>query len=73
MPSETRAILAGIAGARGPVRSTAFHTIRDVLGGRRVIVAVTGVGVSNGAMVAAIFIHHFPSDGSSSSRERVRG
>jgi adenosylhomocysteine nucleosidase len=30
-----------------------------VLNGRRVIVAVTGVGVTNGAMVAALFIQHF--------------
>jgi 5'-methylthioadenosine/S-adenosylhomocysteine nucleosidase len=41
----------------GTLECFPYHIGR--LNGRRAVVAVTGVGVTNGAMVAALFIHHF--------------
>ncbi len=58
MPSEVSVIVAKLEAARaGTLECFPYHTGR--LNGRRVVVAVTGVGVTNGAMVAALFIHHF--------------
>lgn len=58
MPSEIRALQAELQErASGVLDGFPYDT--GLLGGRRVVVAVTGVGVSNGAMVAAIFTHHF--------------
>jgi adenosylhomocysteine nucleosidase len=55
MPSEVRSIVAALSGPRlGTLACFPYHTGR--LRGRRVIVAITGVGVTNGAMVAALFI-----------------
>jgi adenosylhomocysteine nucleosidase len=61
MPSEVRSIQAEIEGRRtGILECFPYDTGR--LNGRRVVVAVTGVGVTNGAMVAALFIQHFHPD-----------
>jgi adenosylhomocysteine nucleosidase len=58
MPSEVRAIQAGLTG-RTSGRVACFPYDAGRLRGRRVVVAVTGVGVTNGAMVAALFIERF--------------
>jgi adenosylhomocysteine nucleosidase len=58
MPSEVRAIQSQLEKrTRGTL--ACFPYDAGVLRGRRVIVAVTGVGVTNGAMVAALFIQRF--------------
>jgi len=58
MPSEIRLIEAQIRGRRaGRLAGFPYETGR--LRGRRVVTAVTGVGVTNGAMVAALFVHAF--------------
>jgi 5'-methylthioadenosine/S-adenosylhomocysteine nucleosidase len=58
MPSEVRAIQAQIA-RRTTGRLACFPYDAGKLHGRNVIVAVTGVGVTNGAMVAALFVNRF--------------
>ena len=58
MPSEVRPIVAQLTGRRtGALGCFTFET--GQLRGRRVVVAVTGVGVTNGAMAAALFVHTF--------------
>lgn len=58
MPSEVRTIQAQLAQRRsGSLACFPYDTGR--LRGRKVVVAVTGVGVTNGAMVAALFINAF--------------
>ena len=58
MPSEIRLIQAHVQRPRAG-RLAGFPYVAGVLRGRRVVTTVTGVGVTNGAMVAALFIHHF--------------
>jgi adenosylhomocysteine nucleosidase len=58
MPSEIRLIQAHLLRPRAG-RLAGFPYVAGVLRGRRVVTTVTGVGVTNGAMVAALFIHHF--------------
>lgn len=58
MPSEIRLIQAHLRRAK-PGRHAGFPYVGGILRGRRVITAVTGVGVTNGAMVAALFIEKF--------------
>jgi 5'-methylthioadenosine/S-adenosylhomocysteine nucleosidase len=58
MPSEVRVIQAALE-HRGHGTLECFPYDTGTIAGRKVIVAVTGVGVTNGAMVAALFIHHF--------------
>lgn len=58
MPSEIRLIQAHVKQPR-PGKLACFPYVAGVLHGRRVITTVTGVGVTNGAMVAALFIEHF--------------
>ena len=58
MPSEIRLIQAQLrSGQSGTLAGFPYQ--RGLLQGRRVVTAVTGVGVTNGAMVAALFLHHF--------------
>jgi adenosylhomocysteine nucleosidase len=58
MPSEVRVIQAELVGRKsGTLACFPYDTGR--LHGRNVIVAVTGVGVTNGAMVAALFVERF--------------
>ena len=58
MPSEVSVIIAQLHQPKaGVLECFPYHTGR--LNGRRAVVAVTGVGVTNGAMVAALFIHRF--------------
>lgn len=58
MPSEIRLIQAHL---QKPKRGclAGFPYVVGVLSGRRVVTTVTGVGVTNGAMVTAIFVQHF--------------
>jgi adenosylhomocysteine nucleosidase len=58
MPSETRVIREELGRAQPGVLAC-FPYDRGVLRGRQVVVATTGVGVTNGAMVAALFVHAF--------------
>jgi adenosylhomocysteine nucleosidase len=58
MPSEIRLIQRQLKSAKAGSLAC-FPYRQGVLQGRRVVTAVTGVGVTNGAMVAALFIHHF--------------
>jgi adenosylhomocysteine nucleosidase len=58
MPSEVRVIQAQLDQRRSG-KLACFPYDTGILRGRRVIVAVTGVGVTNGAMVAALFIERF--------------
>jgi len=58
MPSEIRLIQKQLKQPK-PGRLACFPYLAGVLRGRRVVTAVTGVGVSNGAMVAALFIEKF--------------
>jgi adenosylhomocysteine nucleosidase len=58
MPSEVRAIHGALRGRRSATFA-GFPYDSGTIGGRRAIVAVTGVGVTNGAMVAALFINEF--------------
>jgi adenosylhomocysteine nucleosidase len=58
MPSEIRTIQAQLSNRKaGTLACFPYDT--GVLRGRKVVVAVTGVGVTNGAMVAALFINTF--------------
>ena len=58
MPSEVRPILAQLTDRRtASLGCFTYDTGR--LRGRRVVVAVSGVGVTNGAMAAALFVHTF--------------
>lgn len=58
MPSEIRLIQLQLKHAKAG-KLACFPYMTGVLHGRRVITAVTGVGVTNGAMVAALFVHTF--------------
>ena len=58
MPSEVRSIAAALAG-RTDGQLACFPYAQGRLNGRRAIVAVTGVGVTNGAMVSALFVNVF--------------
>lgn len=58
MPSEVRLIQAQLKQRRSGIVA-GFPYVAGRLNGRSVIVAVTGVGVTNGAMVSALFIHRF--------------
>lgn len=58
MPSEIRLIQAHIVRPRAG-KLACFPYIAGTLQGRKVVTAVTGVGVTNGAMVAALFVYHF--------------
>jgi adenosylhomocysteine nucleosidase len=58
MPSEIRLIQAHVKNPKTG-QLACFPYVAGILGGRRVITAVTGVGVTNGAMVAALFIEKF--------------
>src|SRR5258708_3883440 len=58
MPSEIRLIQAHLKQPkRGRLACFPYRT--GVLRGRRIVTAVTGVGVTNGAMVTALFIQAF--------------
>jgi adenosylhomocysteine nucleosidase len=58
MPSEVRTIQGQLTKRRsGTLAGFPYET--GVLRGRKVVIAVTGVGVTNGAMVAALFVHAF--------------
>lgn len=58
MPSEVRLIVDSLRrSSSGTLECFPYHT--GFLGKQKVVVAVTGVGVTNGAMVASLFIHHF--------------
>ncbi len=59
MPSESRLIQGRMDPDAKSGTLAVFPYKRGVLNGRPAVTAVTGVGVTNGAMVAAIFIHHF--------------
>jgi adenosylhomocysteine nucleosidase len=58
MPSEIRLIQAQLKDSKKGILAV-FPFQSGFLGNRRVVTAVTGVGVTNGAMVAALFIHAF--------------
>jgi len=58
MPSEIRLIQAQISRPKSG-RLAGFPYVTGMLCGRRVVTAVTGVGVTNGAMVTALFIQAF--------------
>jgi adenosylhomocysteine nucleosidase len=58
MPSEIRLIQAQLKHPK-PGRLACFPYVAGQLRGRRVVTTVTGVGVTNAAMVTALFAHHF--------------
>ena len=58
MPSEIRLIQADIKQPRTG-KLACFPWVAGTLRGRAVVTAVTGVGVTNAAMVTALFIEHF--------------
>jgi adenosylhomocysteine nucleosidase len=58
MPSEIRLIQAQLKNPK-PGRLACFPYVAGLLRGRRVITTVTGVGVTNAAMVTALFAHQF--------------
>lgn len=58
MPSEVRLIIDRLKKAKEGTLECFPYTTGE-MNGRRVVIAVTGVGVTNGAMVAALFLHHF--------------
>lgn len=58
MPSEIRTIQAALRDRRSGTYA-GFPYDTGTIGGRRVVTAVTGVGVTNGAMVAALFVNAF--------------
>ena len=58
MPSEIRLIQAHIKSPRSG-KLACFPYVAGTLHGRPVITAVTGVGVTNAAMVTALFVEHF--------------
>lgn len=58
MPSEVVAIDSALTAPReGTLEGYPFR--RGAIGKRRVVVAVTGVGITNAAMTAALFVQHF--------------
>jgi adenosylhomocysteine nucleosidase len=58
MPSEVRVINERLSD-KTTGKIECFPYTKGRIGKQDVVVAVTGVGVTNGAMVAALFIHHF--------------
>jgi adenosylhomocysteine nucleosidase len=58
MPSEVRTITGQLRDRRSGTYA-GFPYDTGTIGGRRTVVAVTGVGVTNGAMVAALFLNEF--------------
>src|SRR5688572_1469275 len=58
MPSEIRLIQAHIKNPRSG-KLACFPYVTGTLRGRKVVTTVTGVGVTNGAMVTALFVEHF--------------
>ena len=58
MPSEIRLIQSQLKRAK-PGKLACFPFVSGYLNGRKVITAVTGVGVTNGAMVTALFANQF--------------
>lgn len=58
MPSEIRLIQNHVVRPKYG-KLDCFPYVSGSLNGRRVVTAVTGVGVTNAAMVATLFIHHF--------------
>ncbi len=58
MPSEIRLFRAQMSRKKSG-RLAGFPYLTGELRGRRVVTAVTGVGVTNGAMVATLFVHAF--------------
>lgn len=58
MPSEIRLIQAQLKQPKAG-KLACFPWVAGRLRGRRVVTAVTGVGVTNAAMVTALFVHHF--------------
>jgi adenosylhomocysteine nucleosidase len=58
MPSEIRLIQSQLTQAK-PGKLACFPYVAGKLRGRRVITTVTGVGVTNAAMVTALFVHAF--------------
>ena len=58
MPSEIRLIQAHIKSPRAG-KLACFPYVTGTLRGRAVVTTVTGVGVTNAAMVTALFIEHF--------------
>jgi adenosylhomocysteine nucleosidase len=59
MPSEIRLIQARLDPGAQSGTLAGFPYRQGVLAGRRVVTAVTGVGVTNAAMVTALFVHKF--------------
>lgn len=58
MPSEIASIVPALSSrSEGELEGYPFH--RGKLGARAVLVAVTGVGITNAAMTAALFLHRF--------------
>ena len=58
MPSEIRVVQAALRDRRSATYAGFPYDV-GTIDGRRMVVAVTGVGVTNGAMVAALFINEF--------------
>ena len=58
MPSEIRLIQSQLKQAKSG-KLACFPYVTGVLRGRKVITTVTGVGVTNAAMVTALFVHAF--------------
>jgi adenosylhomocysteine nucleosidase len=58
MPSEIRLLQQKLESKKTGLLEC-FPFEEGILNGRRVVLAVTGVGVTNGAMVTALFLHHF--------------
>jgi 5'-methylthioadenosine/S-adenosylhomocysteine nucleosidase len=58
MPSEVASIVPALgSSSEGELEGYPFH--RGEIGGREVVVAVTGVGITNAAMVSALFLSRF--------------
>ena len=58
MPSEIRLIQTQLTRPKAG-KLACFPSMTGLLRGRPVVTAVTGVGVTNGAMVTALFVHEF--------------
>jgi adenosylhomocysteine nucleosidase len=58
MPSEIRLIQSQLSETKSG-KLAGFPYVMGCLQGRAVVTAVTGVGVTNAAMVTALFVHHF--------------
>ena len=58
MPSEIRLIQSQLKRPKSG-KLACFPYVTGSLQGRQVVTAVTGVGVTNAAMVTALFVHHF--------------